>query len=124
MARLLALLAVLAAARAWAYAAAPPCNEIARVIAPCMAYLSYQAWVPYGRCCAGVAALNGTVATRGDRVAICNCFKSVVPNFPGVDFSRTATLLRLCGVLINITISPSIDCSSLPPPRELQEVQH
>ncbi|XP_073109539.1 non-specific lipid-transfer protein 1-like [Elaeis guineensis] len=123
MARLLALLAVLAAAGAWAYAAAPPCNEIMQTITPCMSYLSDQAWVASGRCCDGVAALNRTVSTRGDRVAICDCLKSVAPNFPGVDFSRAAALPRLCGVHINITISPSIDCNSLPPPGELEEVQ-
>ncbi|EHA8592052.1 putative Non-specific lipid-transfer protein [Cocos nucifera] len=93
------------------------------MIAPCMAYLSDQALVPSGRCCEGVVALNRTVSTRGDRVAICNCLKSVAPNFPGVDFSRVAALPRLCGVHINTTISPSIDCDSLPP-AELEEVQH
>lgn len=111
MARLVALLVVLSATWAWGYAAAPPCYEITQMITPCMPYLLDRTRVPYGQCCDGVVALNRAVSTRVDRVATCNCLKSVAPKFPGIHFSRAATLPRSCGVLINITISPSVDCN-------------
>ncbi|XP_020096813.1 non-specific lipid-transfer protein 2-like isoform X2 [Ananas comosus] len=85
------------------------------MVVPCVPYLTDRAAVPFGPCCNEVVALNRTASTRQDRVTICRCLEGAAPRFPRADFKRAAALPRLCGVVLhNITISPNLDCSSLP----------
>ncbi|OAY83395.1 Non-specific lipid-transfer protein 2 [Ananas comosus] len=104
---------LVSAAASRAVAAPPPCSEVAQMVSPCVPYLAGRAWAPFGPCCGGVAALNQTVATDGDREIVCNCLRSVAPRFPMIDVRRAAVLPRLCGVAVNVTIAPGVDCSRL-----------
>ncbi|KAJ3694616.1 hypothetical protein LUZ60_010096 [Juncus effusus] len=91
-----------------------PCNEITHLVTPCMPYLSGRAVMPYRMCCAGINVLNRTTVTHNDRMTICNCLKFVASRFSTVDFSRAALLPRLCGIAVNVTITPNMDCATVP----------
>lgn len=90
--------------------AAPPCPQIVQMMTVCTPYLANRAPSPFGPCCTTVAALGRSAPTQADRVAVCNCLKGVSPRFPNVDSSRASSLPSLCGVTINFTITPFIDC--------------
>ncbi|KAM0944516.1 putative plant non-specific lipid-transfer protein/Par allergen [Dioscorea sansibarensis] len=90
--------------------AAPPCPQIVQMMAACTPYLADRAPSPFGPCCTTVVALGRSAPTQADRVAMCNCLKGVSPRFPNVDSSRISSLPSLCGVTINFTITPFIDC--------------
>ncbi|RWV84944.1 hypothetical protein GW17_00053305 [Ensete ventricosum] len=110
MARLLVLLAVIAAVWVGAPAAVLPCERMTQMIAPCAPYLTSHAAVPGVGCCNGVRALPGIAQTHKDRVVICRCLKIVAGHFPGIDNKRAMGLPRLCGLRLNFSFSPSIDC--------------
>ncbi|KAJ0989339.1 hypothetical protein J5N97_007695 [Dioscorea zingiberensis] len=93
--------------------AAPPCAQITRMITPCAAYLADRALTPYGPCCMGVTALDRSAPLQDDRVAVCSCLKIISPRFPIMDSTRASSLPTLCGVSINITVTPSIDCNMM-----------
>ncbi|PKA58956.1 Non-specific lipid-transfer protein 2 [Apostasia shenzhenica] len=112
MGRVVSVAAVLMIAVACANAQVPSCREVARMIAPCVAYLAGRAVAPYGLCCGGVVALNRTVLTVPDRTSVCACLKTIAPRLPILNIARAAILPRACGVDLNVTISPSIDCDT------------
>ncbi|KAF3328604.1 hypothetical protein FCM35_KLT05682 [Carex littledalei] len=93
-------------------AASMPCNEVARMITPCASYLAGRTTMPYRLCCGGMTVLNRTAVTQADKLTVCNCLKGVANHFPTVDFTRAALLPRLCGIAVNVTITPSMDCNS------------
>ena len=104
---------------AWASAKAqqtPSCRDVAHMISPCVAYLAGRAMVPFGPCCGGMLALNRTILTEPDRATVCGCLKGIAPRLPVLNLARAAVLPRACGVNLSVTISPSVDCDSLPPP--------
>ncbi|KAJ4752413.1 Non-specific lipid-transfer protein [Rhynchospora pubera] len=94
------------------FATPMPCNEVARMISPCASYLAGRSTMPYRLCCGGMTVLNRTAVTPSDKMTMCNCLKGVANHFPTVDFSRAALLPSLCGVSVNVTITPSMDCNS------------
>ncbi|THU45624.1 hypothetical protein C4D60_Mb02t19940 [Musa balbisiana] len=110
MARVLVLLAVLAAASAWEPAKAPPCSKIMEMIVPCIPYLIDKAAHPGPKCCSGVRDLRKATKTHDDLVAICKCLERAAHLFPGIDYPRADNLPHLCGVRFNLTFSPSVDC--------------
>ncbi|XP_020269549.1 non-specific lipid-transfer protein 1-like [Asparagus officinalis] len=116
--RLLLLFLLSAIAISPSQSMSPTCKMVARMITPCVAYLADRAWAPYGPCCSGVAALNQTASTGSvaDRVAVCDCIKSIAPRLPMVDLNRAAVLPRTCGLNLNLTLSPTMDCDSFVSP--------
>ncbi|GAB2271396.1 hypothetical protein Dimus_006235 [Dionaea muscipula] len=88
------------------------CNGVIGELTPCLDYITDKSSSPSDDCCQGVKYIVGSVRGAGDRKAICECIKSVVPNLPGYDPNRIPPLPKKCGLTINLPpIYANTDCS-------------
>ncbi|KAL0310072.1 UNVERIFIED_CONTAM: Non-specific lipid-transfer protein 2 [Sesamum radiatum] len=89
--------------------AAISCGTVVSYVQSCLPYVTNKG--PLGSCCSGVKGLNAAAKTKEDRQSVCNCLKSLVGSYSGINLGKVAGLPGVCGVSIPYKISPSTDCS-------------
>ncbi|CAN4108429.1 unnamed protein product [Withania somnifera] len=97
---------------------APSCQAVTSQLSPCLPYIKKDSGInsPTVPCCTGVNKLYKLAKTKGDRVVICNCLKTVLVNLGNsVISSRVADLPKKCGVSFNMPpINKNYDCNKVP----------
>ncbi|CAL1386517.1 unnamed protein product [Linum trigynum] len=91
--------------------APPACSTVYDELQPCIPYFTGRG-DPAKDCCSGVKALQPYSKAKSNRVAICQCLKSMVNLVPGVDLSAASKLPKKCNVNVKLPkLSLDIDCS-------------
>ncbi|CAN0908818.1 Non-specific lipid-transfer protein 11 [Linum grandiflorum] len=91
---------------------APSCPAVYADLRPCIPYLSTGNGKPSSECCSGVSQLQPYSTQKTDRVAICQCLKSLGSLVPGLDLSVASKLPKKCKVNVKLPkLSLNIDCS-------------
>ncbi|KAJ1384229.1 Plant lipid transfer protein/Par allergen [Sesbania bispinosa] len=93
--------------------AALSCGQVQISVAPCIGYLRSAGGAVPAACCNGVRNVNNQARTTPDRQGVCNCLKSSVLRFPGLNPATISSLPGKCGVNLPYKISPSIDCNKV-----------
>ncbi|KAL7103926.1 hypothetical protein ACP275_08G211400 [Erythranthe tilingii] len=67
---------------------------------------------PSGGCCNEVSRLNGMASSAEDKRLLCNCFKSIAPQYPNVKDSNLNAIPQNCGISLSFSVSRNIDCTT------------
>ncbi|XP_057815512.1 non-specific lipid-transfer protein [Cryptomeria japonica] len=89
------------------------CSTVVSDLTPCLNYVAGSAAQPTQGCCNGVKALNAAAKTTADRRSACNCIKSTAASTKA-NYNKVGKLPGLCGVKLGYTITPSINCNTVP----------
>ncbi|CAN1180266.1 Non-specific lipid-transfer protein 11 [Linum perenne] len=90
---------------------APSCPTIYTNLRPCIPYFTGNGG-PSRECCSGVRSLQPYSNQKADRVAICQCLKSMANLVPGLDLDVASNLPNQCRVNVKLPrLSLDIDCS-------------
>ncbi|OVA01958.1 Plant lipid transfer protein/Par allergen [Macleaya cordata] len=95
-------------------AAPPSCNTVLNDLSPCLSYLSDKDPINLSTsCCHGIKELDKVVLEKKDRVTVCECIKSVLPEIGTIDNSRVQILLTKCGTKHKFLprISSNMNCT-------------
>ncbi|KAF5197769.1 Non-specific lipid-transfer protein cw18 [Thalictrum thalictroides] len=88
------------------------CGDIGLKVIWCAPYLTGYEVQPSFECCNGVKIIKTMLATRDDKIQICNCLKWAVTNYrsPEIKDAPLAALPVKCGTTLPYTISKNMDC--------------
>lgn len=86
------------------------CGQVSSALAPCVSYLT-QGGTPSSTCCSGVKNLAGSLSSKADRIAACNCVKAAAARYPSIKPDAASNLPSKCGVKINFPISATTNCN-------------
>ncbi|OAY62169.1 non-specific lipid-transfer protein 1 [Manihot esculenta] len=87
------------------------CSAVITSLTPCLDYIQDKADKPSPTCCDGMNSVVGTVKSKADREALCDCLKQTLSNIK-YDPARISALPKQCGLPIDIPpITPTTDCT-------------
>ncbi|KAL7143589.1 hypothetical protein ABFS83_08G202100 [Erythranthe nasuta] len=89
------------------------CFDISPVVMQCASFALGAVSQPSGGCCNEVSRLNGMASSTDDKRLLCNCFKSLAPQYPNVKDSNLNAIPQNCGVSLSFSVSSNTDCNTI-----------
>nr|GMC99646.1 non-specific lipid-transfer protein 1-like [Ipomoea batatas] len=89
------------------------CPGLINTLLPCAVYIYNGGEVP-ATCCGALKTAVDGLKTKEDRQSACQCIKEAVTKATAEQLKRIQALPGYCQVPVPFTISPSVDCSSVP----------
>ncbi|KAF7835876.1 non-specific lipid-transfer protein 8 [Senna tora] len=87
------------------------CSDVIGYLRPCEEYLTAESGSkPSESCCEGANALKSAAITQQDRIAACECIKTVAKSIK-LNPQNAHDLPSNCGITLPFEISPTLDCS-------------
>nr|XP_009618455.1 non-specific lipid-transfer protein 1-like [Nicotiana tomentosiformis]XP_016450818.1 PREDICTED: non-specific lipid-transfer protein 1-like [Nicotiana tabacum]AHB86570.1 non-specific lipid-transfer protein LTP1.1 [Nicotiana tabacum] len=88
------------------------CDTVINSLRSCLGYVIGGGIVP-SECCNGLKSLLIVARTTADHQSACKCLKSIDSGVTREEFSRVASIPRICKAKVPFKISPDVDCSKI-----------